>query len=463
MRKMFGRKQIFADCSNVTRENLTGILSNAIVVHNKNKAEIEHLEKYMRGDQPILRRTKEIRPEINNTVVENRAWEITSFLSGYLLGEPCTYVRRGKGEKTSDEINSLNEYMFAVNKPSLDKELINWVYCCGQGYRMIRPESVKRDDEDAPFDIDVLDPRKTFIVYNSGFMRKRLAAFLILRDENGKTFYAGYTPTHYFEIRGSAIKWEAHTLGDVPIYEYIANDARLGAFEPVLGILDAINTVESNRLDGIEQFIQSLAIAVNCQFEDGITANEIRKAGMLILKSVGENKADFKILSEQLDQLQTQTLIDYMKDTAKEIVGMPNSAKGLGGGSSGNVGSVMFWQGWETCEARAKDTELLFDKSEKEFLRLALKIMRETLDIDLKLSDVTIKFTRRQYDNILTKTQSLQAMLQSGLHPEVAIAACGLFNDPMDVTAQSAEYLKKWKLSAESVSPKDMNGGGSIA
>lgn len=35
-------------------------------------------------------------------------------------------------------------------------------------------------------------------------------------------------------------------------------------------------------------------------------------------------------------------------------------------------------------------------------------------------------------------------MLEAGLNPEVAVATCGLFNDPMDVVAQSREYLRKW-------------------
>ena len=76
----------------------------------------------------------------------------------------------------------------------------------------------------------------------------------------------------------------------MPIFEYTANTARMGAFEPVLPMLDAINTVQSNRIDGIEQFIQSLAVAVNCQFEEGTTANTIREAGMIVLKSVNEKQ-----------------------------------------------------------------------------------------------------------------------------------------------------------------------------
>ena len=50
----------------------------------------------------------------------------------------------------------------------------------------------------------------------------------------------------------------------IPIIEYPANIvARLGAFEIVLPLLDAINTVESNRLDGVEQFVQALMLFHN--------------------------------------------------------------------------------------------------------------------------------------------------------------------------------------------------------
>ena len=38
----------------------------------------------------------------------------------------------------------------------------------------------------------------------------------------------------------------------IPIFEYPANNARLGSFEIVLPLLDAINNIASNRMDGLE-------------------------------------------------------------------------------------------------------------------------------------------------------------------------------------------------------------------
>jgi len=53
----------------------------------------------------------------------------------------------------------------------------------------------------------------------------------------------------------------------IPIIEYPANKARLGAFEIVLPLLDAINNVESNRMDGVEQFIQAFWKFIGCHIE----------------------------------------------------------------------------------------------------------------------------------------------------------------------------------------------------
>ena len=45
---------------------------------------------------------------------------------------------------------------------------------------------------------------------------------------------------------------------------------------------------------------------------------------------------------------------------------------------------------------------------------------------------------------MLVKTQGLTNMLNAGIHPRIAIKTCGLFCDPQQVWADSAEYLEKW-------------------
>ena len=447
---LFGRKKIETGVDEINRANLIRVLSRALAIHHKNAGEIDYLYDYMRGKQPILARHKKVRPEICNKVVENHAAEITQFTSGYFLGEPLTYVRRGDRQNTPVEIKTLNDFMFYEDKESHDKELADWMAIGGIGYRMSLPDKEVEDfEDDSPFELDTPDPRKTFVVYHSGFGHKPMMACqeIVKEKDDGSLEFlcCGYTKDYYFEVlnESSIRTWKPHSLGCIPIFEYRLNMMRMGSFEPAIPLLDAINNIMSNRIDGLEQFIQSFLKFVNCEIDD-TAVEKLRKMGAIVIKSTNGQIADVQLVSQELNQEQTQCMVDYLYDQVLVICGMPTTTKG--GKSTSDTGQAVFLRdGWSQCEARAKDTELLFKKSEKAFLRLVLHIIKENMEFNLKLSEVECKFTRRQHDNLLTKTQALTQMLQAGIAPEVAISTCGLFNDPMDVVAQSKPYLQKWE------------------
>lgn len=450
--QLFGRVEILTGVSEITRDNLLMVLSEAVAIHNFNAMQIDYLHRYARGMQPILGRRKRVRPEINNRVVENHATEISQFTAAYFAGEPIVYVRRGEhdDEVESNDINVLNDYMYFEDKATWDIEIATWMAECGVGYRMVLPDKTVGSDPDyAPFELDVPDPRMTFVVYSSGFGRRRMMGVRMVwrQDENGafKVLYCGYTRTHYFEILDGTdiLKWEPHTLRDIPIFEYRLNKNMMGAFEPAVPLLDAINKVQSDRVNGLEQYVQAFLKFINCDIESD-TIEELRKMGAIVIKSVNNLQADVQIVSQELNQEQTQTLVDYLYDQVLYICGVPTTTKG--GRSTSDTGNAVFLRdGWAQAESRALITEKLWRRSERDFLRLVLRIMGETRDIDLKLAEVEPKFTRRQHDNLQSKCQALSSLLQAGIAPEIAIATSGLFNDPMDVYSQSKEYLDaKW-------------------
>ena len=166
---LFGRKVIYTDVEHVTRGNVVDVLQKAMPIHQMNRADIEYLYRYYKGDQPILGRVKDVRPEINNKIVVNRANEIVSFKVGYLLGEPVQYVSRGNDESVAEGVSKLNDYALSEDKAAKDKELADWFHICGTSYRMILPDRMADVEEDeSPFEIFTLDPRNTFVVYSSG-------------------------------------------------------------------------------------------------------------------------------------------------------------------------------------------------------------------------------------------------------------------------------------------------------
>lgn len=438
--QMFGRKVIYTDVFSVTSENVLDVLNKALTVHASNHSEIDYLFNYYKGKTPILLKVKEVRPTINHQICENRANEIVNFKTGYCFGEPVQYIQRGENQQLVKAVDSLNDYMFAGDKAAADREIADWMHIAGLAYRMALPAK-ERDEDEPPFEYYTLDPRYAFVVYSSGIGNKPMMCVKYVLKENQIPVYSVYTKDMYFEIEnGAIVKSKPHVLGMLPIIEYPANTARLGAFEIVIPLLDALNEVQSNRLDDIVQYVNSFLALLGGSINDEALKN-LEEYKMLCLP----DGVDAKYLSAAMKQGDVQTVADALRHSILSICGVP-SQSGESASTSDTGSAVILRGGWEQAEARAKSTEIEFKRSEKKFLKLVLRILRDTVGTTLRLQDIEIKFTRRYVDNILTKTQALQALLQAGIAPRVAIATCGLWNDPTDIYLQSKEYLSQWDV-----------------
>lgn len=437
-----GRKKILVNTESITSENIIKYLKEAINTHEKNQREENYLYEYYKGNQPILNREKKIRPTINNKIVVNKANEIVSFKTGYLLYSPIQYASKSNGQ--SDEISTLNSYMDIKNKVTIDKEVVDYMHICGVGVKILLQSD---DGDDIPFDMYSADPRDTFVIYSATLIGEPPimgVRHYIDVDSTGvlKTnVYECYTKDMYYKIREEQIVQQAgNALKQIPIIEYPLNNARIGAFEIVLSLLDAINNVQSNRNDGIEQFVQSLLLFHNVDIdtEKVETLNEI---GAIKFRDINPSlQGEIKYLVSQLDQTNTQTLVDDLVDSVLAIVGMPPTKNN---GSSAETGMATIMQdGWYLAEARAKDTENLFKASERQLLKLVTYICNNTSDLKLDYKDIDIKFTRKNYENIQSKVQVLIAMLQNEkIAPRLAFATANLFPDSEGAWIESKEYM----------------------
>lgn len=439
-----GRRVIYTDATEITEANLISVIRDSLDVHEANRTEIEYLYNYFRGRQPILDKKKLVTPEINNKVLVNRAMEIVNFKVGYLLGEPMQYV--GRNESNKDEsIFALNDCVFNQDKASKDKELAEWFNICGTSYRLILPN----EDKEEVASIYTLDPRNTFVVYTNDVEHKPILGVTYVYNKEHQRQFTCYTRDKVYylgEIRNSRDKkdkmvlkpTENNFMKAIPIVEYPANSSRIGAFEPVLSLLDAINQVTSDRADAVDGFVQALMV-----FKGVDISNDDYKA----LKDEGAIRVpvdgDIKYLVQELNQGETQTLIDDMYNTVLSIVGMPSTSDGNTSDSSNN-GAVILKNGWQGAESLAKASEVLMKKSEKMFLKILCDIARTYKQFDVAPKDIDIRFTRRNYENILSKSQTLITMLNSGkIHPKLAFEYSGMFTDPELAYKMSEEYISE--------------------
>lgn len=454
-RELHGRRVITTNETEITAFNIVKVLNDALDVHAYNREDIRYLYNYLRGAQPICQRVKKVNGEICNKIVVNRANEIVTFKTANFIGEPLQYVSRGSDPSVPKKIEALNAMMMSENKSSKDIELAYWMFTAGVAYRLVlNDKAVRYADgvlfDEAPFEIYTLDPRNTFVVRANDVTRRIVMAvnYVYLSDSDVK--YTVYTSDSVFTVEGSPQRAENLTgeeknnFGMIPIVEYPCNSIRMGAFEIVIDLLDAINTTESNRLDGVEQFIQAIMVfqGVDITREQFL---ELKDLGAIKLPPDGNGQsAKVYYLNEQLDQTQTQTLVDALYQEVLQIVGMPSQGNANTSDSSNN-GAVIMKNGWWSAESRNKESTGMWDSSETEMLKIVLKICRDVDAIDgLKISDIKFKYGRVGYEDKLTKTQSFTTLIGANCPPIQAFTYSNLDPDP-ESAALAYEAFQKEK------------------
>ena len=455
--KLHGRRQIFTGEKEITDENVVDVLQKALSIHGLNRREIIFLQNYEKGLQPIQDRTKQYNKEINNKIVVNIANEIVTFKSSEFAGEPIQYVSRRGNQGVDDsnreipkKVSEVNDMMISEDKQTLDYELAYKMFTAGVGYRLCYHDSeAKRLDDyldEAPFEIAVPDVENTFIVrYNNAKKSVAMGVTYVYRDPPDNDIeYTVYTPDVTYTIAGLPGKGPKknklhivdkvrHNFGQVSLIEYPCNPDRMGAFEVVLDLLNAVSLTISNQEDGIEQFIQALMVfdGVDISRDDFL---ELKDLGAIKLPATpaGQGSSGKKLyyLNEQLDQSQTNSLVNNMKQIILEIVGMPSQGNASTGDSSNN-GAVIMKNGWWHAEGRAQQTQNMWKRAETEFLKVVLKICNDTNRLTgLKISDLEPRFWRQSYEDLLVKTQSFATLRSAGMPAVQAFKFSHLSKDP---------------------------------
>lgn len=401
-----GRRKIKTPVKEITADNVRDVLSNALALHNANVVEITYLWDYYRGKQDIRLKEKYARENINNKVVVNRANEIVTFKTAYLLNEPISYVSNGNDDALTSSITQLNEFMRAEDKESKDKEIVDWMHICGVAERLTLTDELAGVDYGAPYYIYTIDPREAFVIYSSRIGQKPMAGVIIQADENNETVYTVYTENKCFTVQGDTVTEQDHILRGIPLVEYINNEARMGAFEAVISILNNINALESDAVDSVQDFVNGFDVFQNCDIDDG-TYGSLSIGGQAVkIKTVtqGMEAKVYRVASE-LSQSGVQQRVDDLTEAYLTICGMPNRN---GGSSTSDTGqAVIFRDGWSEAESRAKDTEKLFTRSERHFLRIVLNICAAKQSLNLELKDIDVDFARKSLNNLQSRFQCL--------------------------------------------------------
>ena len=449
VRGCYGRKIAYTDVETITVNNVVKVIGDCIGVFYWNKPIIKYLWDYYKGDQPVLYRQKTANQDITNYVCENHAYEIVQFKTGQTYGEPIQYVSRSKDENINAAVDKLNDYMADANKHEKDIKGGEWQSATGTSFKAVQPKK-----GDVPLRIVAPTPMNTFVIYNRS-TEEPLLAVQELKDEDGNWYKLAFSDTMSFIIVDSTVKSaKLHTYEEIPIVEFPNNHERLSDIELVIGMLDAINNMQSNRMDSIQQFVEYWVKFVNCEIDEE-TFKKMKESHALTVKSINkDNKSDVEIMTQELNQTQCQVSKEDLWDNVQSILAIPNKNNNNTGGDS--QGAVELRNGWDFSKSRAKLKDPLVKSAEKRLAKVVLNILRDSGN-DLKLStrDFDVQINHSPQDNMYTKAQTLLLLLQAGIHPLVAIKTVGLWADAEKTFLMSKGYLDNLYKTIEDVAEQE--------
>lgn len=478
--ELLGRKRIYTDVDEITVDNIFGVLGQAMALHEINMYEILYLLQYEKGKQPIdIVRQKVVRDDINIEVADNLANQIVEFKLGYNYGNPITYVQRGSKDiagNSPDEddsaISQLNEMNDAEASYAKDQETLRFVEVCGIGYQMV---DVKREYDGASvFDLHVPHPMYTFVIYKNDIGETPMMGVTFRQLENGDRYFTCYTKDTLFEVKnlGEIVNgerkttWsfsspyigyagEANPLGMIPIVEFLRAYDRMGVFERQISDMNALNVEVSDFANAAAQACQEIWWGNDFEFPtDPKTGNVIKPktGGWLLTKTLANGKSPLiQAITSTFDFENVQKNIESRREAILQKCYVPLQSD-PGGGSTGSAMSLS--SGWTAAENSAMREEQVIRRSKQKILALelaAINVRQNWLDgspvIDLKPSDVYIKFTRNKTYDLGTKTNSMVAMIKAGVNGRIAMQTVDLFADVAQAWADSKETIERYQES----------------
>lgn len=391
------------------------------------------LERYYRGDHAILdRKRREDLP--NNRVVVNRAKYIADISSGYLAGTPVSY-------KSNQDISNLTDLLKLAESSIQDSDLALDCAIYGRAFELVY---MSADQEPIP-KLAKIAPQSAIVVYDDTVAHEPVfgVVYYPVFDDDGRA--TGYNCTLYTDIFTQDFTIEKNynilsqdiqkenCFGMVQLNEIWNNPTCQGDFEQVISLIDAYNSLTSNRLNDKDQFIDALLAIYGATLGDNSAEkaenyNAIKDAGTVELPA--EAKAEY--LTRQFDENSVEILRKSLKEDIHTISFVPDmSDEKFSGNSSGVAMSYKIL----AFELMTKTKERFFKEGLKYRLKLFYSILKLRNKAQFDLNQVDISMSRSLPSNT-QETANIVATLQGICSKETLLAQLPFVDDPADEMAK---------------------------
>lgn len=444
------KKSILFTTNKTAAEITPEIVAAYIQRHSNNELDrLQKLERYYDGEHAITDRIKSGNLS-NNKVVTNHAAYISNFAAAYLMGAPVVYS--GKDNK---DITALTDALEKADAPTQDADLALDGAIFGRCFELVYMSSGEKSEPK----LARVSPLNAFVVYDDTVEQKPVFGvyyFPVFDEKGQQTGYSGqYSTAQYitnikldtlYNLTGSEAP-EAHYFGDVPLIEYYNNSGRKGDFEPVISLIDAYNTLQSDRINDKEQFVDAILLIKgqvlgDSSEEEKEAYESIRKNKVMMLDMDG----DASFLTRQFDESSLDVLRQAVVSDIHKISCVPDLTDESFSGNSSGVAIKYKLLGLEQL---TKTKERYFAEGLKIRLQLISNILGIKGSAKVDVSDIEITFNRSLPANVLEEAQIASTL--SGIVPQrTLLSNLSMVKDP-DAALEELEEEKAQAVERQQV------------
>lgn len=458
----------------LTLENITEYLQSVYSAFEENSTKISDNYNFYKGEHSVLQKKRRYEDdEINNAQVVNQyIWFMVNFKCGYAYGRPLEFARKEPDE--SQVMPTFNKYLSEINFAGLTTNLAEWVYATGVAYAYTQPYKSEDKNNIPPFKCYHIESNRCTKVYSSYIGNEPLFDMIVTpinKYINGSitqyNILSIYTKNQYWEFEYTIspqtlnkipVKSGINNSGMLPLTEFFVNKDHIGISESCRALQDAIDSIDSDSVDNINDFVNQMLVLKNNSL--GKT-NEEKQENLRAAKKNGvielfdENKdiqADIKSLVLALNYSDVNVIKNQLKSDMFGCWGVPLPSVGVSSGNITKSGSEITngWNNSYACILKENNNMLIGLRSLiSQFLIICDKMPDRKLN-GLKIGDLEIKYNIARSDNLQAKTQSYTYLVENNVPPEIALSICELTSDPQSVGKRIEEYAaKKRKIEQE--------------
>lgn len=397
------------------------------------------LHDYYRGKHIILERAFDDTNKPNNKLIHNFPKLIVDNSVAYFMGKPVSYT----GDQTL--LEEIQPILDANNAHSVDSELAKYCAEFGHGF-----EVYWYDNLTSELRFKQVSPMHMIMCYSPDIDEVEQCAIYYrpYRDAvSQETHYkvTVYTNMFTYEFTGSLTgkltaigEPQEHFFGRVPVVEYIANEDRLGDFEPVLSLVDAYNVACADSVNDINYLNDAYLLLKNLSTTDPQEINDMKNNRVMLVDGDG----DASWLVKNINDLHIENIKKRLVEDIHKFSMTPNISDEK---FASNLSGVAISYKLNSLESKTSVKERHFAQA----LQKRLAIICTALGRDGKEFDSTLvypTFTRNIPQNLLELVQT--AVQLQGIVPNEELLTLLPFIDDVEYAIEKLKQEKEENIDA---------------